>query len=166
MELEIERILGIPAHPLFAHIPVVLLPLAALAAAVCAVSRRWRRRIGWAVVGLSVALLVVVQLTVGSGEELEDDVRESELVEDHAALGDTLLPLTAGFAAAVTAMVAVDAGSRRRSDTPPPWARIALPVLCVLTVGAAVATGVQTYRAGHSGAEAVWDDPSRPMLEP
>jgi uncharacterized membrane protein len=158
---EVGRILGLPAHPLLAHVPVVLLPLLSVAGVVCAVWPRARRRAGPVVVLLAVVGLVVVQLTIGSGETLEEDVPESELVEDHAGVADTLLPVAGGFTVAIGALVWLDraAGSAR-------WARTALPVLGVLTVALAAATGAQTFRAGHSGAEAVWDDPARPMLEP
>lgn len=70
MELKIDRIIGLPAHPLFAHAPVVLVPLTALLALTCAISRRQRERLGWLAVGLALASLVFVQLAIGSGEAL------------------------------------------------------------------------------------------------
>lgn len=169
MELELERILGLPAHPLLAHAPVVLVPLATLGGLACAVSRRARRRIGWVVVALAAVAVVSVQLAIGSGEELEESVRRSALVDDHAGVADTLLPVAAAFLAAVTGLVGLD-HRRRRRDTPAGGAdtgehlRRAVAVLAVATVVSAAASDVWVFRAGHSGARAVWDDPARPML--
>jgi uncharacterized membrane protein len=82
-----DRIFGLPAHPLLVHIPVALIPLSALGAIVIAVSERWRRRIGWVVVGVAGFAAIASQLAVTSGEELEEAVDESELVHRHAELG-------------------------------------------------------------------------------
>ena len=44
-----DKISGLPAHPLLVHIPVVLVPLAVLGTIVIAVSRKMRDRLGWIV---------------------------------------------------------------------------------------------------------------------
>lgn len=171
MELEVERVLGLPAHPLFAHAPVVLLPLATLGALACVVSARWRARIGWLVVALAAVSVVAVQLAIGSGEELAESVAESRLVDDHAGVSDTLLPLAAAFLAAVGGLVGVDHRRRRRAADDAGTGRgdrlrTAVAALAVATVVTAGATDVWVFRAGHSGAKAVWDDPAKPMLTP
>lgn len=169
MEIKIDTILGLPAHPLFAHGPVVLVPLTAIAAVVCALSRGWRQRLGWVVVGLAFVTLVSVQLAIGSGEELEESVPESELVEDHAGTSDSLLPWTAGLFVAVIALVGADRAFRRRSEDDHPGSstgrRWAIAGLAAATIVTASVSTVWTYRAGHSGAKAVWDDPNQPMLD-
>jgi hypothetical protein len=116
VEIKFDSILGLPAHPLFAHGPVVLVPLTAIVAVVCALSRAWRQRLGWLVVGLAFVSLVSVELAIGSGEALEEFVRESDLVEDHAGTSDSLLPLTAGLFVAVIALVGADHAFTRRSE--------------------------------------------------
>lgn len=169
MEIKIDTILGLPAHPLFAHGPVVLVPLTAIAAVVCAVSRGWRQRLGWVVVGLAFVTLVSVQLAIGSGEEFEESVPESELVEDHAGTSDSLLPWTAGLFVAVIALVGADRAFRLRSEDDHPGSstgrRWAIAGLAAATIVTASVSTVWTYRAGHSGAKAVWDDPNQPMLD-
>lgn len=169
MELEIDRIFGLPAHPLFAHAPVVLIPLTAIAATVCAFSGKWRERVGWVVVGLALLSVAFVQLAIGSGEALEDAVKETELVEDHAGVADTLLPISAGMLVAVTALVGVDRAAQRRNGgrgrAKAAGTGRAVAVLAAATVVTSTLSGVWVYRTGHSGAKAVWDDPDRPMLD-
>ena len=164
MELEVGRILGLPAHPLLAHAPVVLVPLTAVAAVLGALSRRWRERLGWTIVALAVVTVASVQLAIGSGEELEESVRRSPLVRAHAGVADTLLPLSALVLLAVTATTVLDA--RRRRPGRPPGRSPALVALAAVTVLAAALSTAWAVRAGHSGARAVWDDPARPMLRP
>ena len=41
-QFEIDKLFGIPAHPLIVHIPVVLVPLAAVGAVLALVVPRWR----------------------------------------------------------------------------------------------------------------------------
>ena len=166
--MEIDRVLNLPAHPLFAHAPVVLLPLTTLGAVVCVFSPRWRGRLGWVVVGLAALAVVSVQLAIGSGEALQESVRRSPLIEDHAGVADSLQPLAIAFLAAVAGYVGVDRWRLRRRDhtnaITPRRLRQAVAVLAVATVVTAVACDVWVFRAGHSGARAVWDDPGRPML--
>jgi len=160
VNFEIDRIFGLPAHPLFAHAPVVLVPLVAIGAVACAWSRRARQRLGWIVVGIALVTVVSVQLAISSGQALEESVRESRLVDDHAAVSDTLLPLAAVLFVAVTAMVGADHAARRRGSR----GRAAVAVFAVATVAAAALSTVWVVRAGHTGATAVWDDPHRPLL--
>jgi 4-amino-4-deoxy-L-arabinose transferase-like glycosyltransferase len=169
VEIKIDSILGLPAHPLFAHGPVVLVPLTAIAAVVCALSRGWRQRLGWLVVGLAFVTVVSVALAIGSGEAFEESVRESELVEDHAGTSDSLLPLTAGLFVAVVALVAVDRAFSRGSEDGNPGSsasrRWVIAGLAAATIVTASVSTVWIYRSGHSGAKAVWDDPDQPMLD-
>src|SRR4051794_32575538 len=83
--------LGLPAHPLFAHIPVVLIPLCALGV-VLMCWPKLRDRIGWFVVGLLVIAGVATQLTIMAGKDLEEYVRESKLLEDHTPMGENIRP--------------------------------------------------------------------------
>jgi uncharacterized membrane protein len=150
--VEIDELLGLPAHPLLVHGVVALVPAAAALTVVAAFWPAARRRIGWVGVLLAVGALANVWLAQGSGEQLEDRIEETELVEDHTAIGDQLL-LPA--VALVAGSVLVTAVGRQR--TRPAGAAVSALVAVVALATSGVAL-VQTFRAGHSGAKAVWDD--------
>jgi hypothetical protein len=97
-----------------------------------------------------------------SGEPLEDRVRETELVEEHAELGET--GTTAGIAVlvAAVAVVGTDVVLRRRAAADPDTTRTAAPravsiIVGVVALSIATAGAIQIARIGHSGAKAVWD---------
>src|SRR5215216_5661837 len=89
MELEIDELLGLPAHPLIVHAVIALVPAAALVTIVAALWPAARRRIGWLGVVLAAAALVSVWMAQGSGEKLEDQVEETQLVEEHTGMGSS-----------------------------------------------------------------------------
>ena len=153
--MEIDTLFGLPAHPLVVHAAVVLLPIAALGLIAVAAIPRSRRLYAPIVLGLALVATVAVGLAQQSGESLEDDVKETELVEEHTEQGETVLP----WAIAVTvmsALVAAEPYVRNRFDKPSP--RVVTAVL----VGASLIVGIgATYTVidvGHSGAKSVWDD--------
>ncbi len=89
--LAITSFRGLPAHPLFAHVPVVLIPLAALGA----VAMLWpsvRDKIGWYVVGMVFVAGIFSQLTISAGQSLQEYVRETELLHDHTRMGENIRP--------------------------------------------------------------------------
>ena len=51
--MELEKLFGLPAHPLLVHMPVVLIPLSGLIAIVFAFKTAWLDRFGWGLVVLS-----------------------------------------------------------------------------------------------------------------
>lgn len=158
----LDLINGIPAHILFVHVVVVLVPLTALALILCAVLPSVMRRFGLALPALALVSLISVPLTTDAGEWLEGHVDSDPLVRRHAELGDGLLPWVIGLflvSAAVwwlyrrAARRALEAeGSAGTVGTP---LRIAAAVLS-LVIG--VGAGVQVYRIGDSGAKAAWHD--------
>lgn len=108
-----DSLFGLPAHPLLVHGAVVLVPLAAIGAVVISVSASLRRRLGAVVVGLALVAFVFTFFAKESGESLEEKVDETDLVEEHAELGDGM-PVFA-FALLVTSagLVVVDQIGRR-----------------------------------------------------
>lgn len=54
-----------------------------------------RRLLAPWVLGLATIAVLTIPLATESGEHLEDQVARSSLVEEHAELGGTLLPLAA-----------------------------------------------------------------------
>jgi Predicted membrane protein (DUF2231) len=152
-------ILGLPAHPLFAHIPVVLIPLAALGA----VAMLWpaaRDRIGWVVVGMVFVAGIATQLAISSGQNLKEFVRESPLVRDHTRMGENIRPwVLLMFLALLGVMVVAHLARRRGSDGAANGKdplRIAGLVLAVLSIAFSAVATVWIYRIGHSGSKAVW----------
>ncbi|WP_380161847.1 DUF2231 domain-containing protein [Kineococcus sp. R86509] len=170
----LDTINGLPVHPLVVHAVVVLLPLAVLGTILVAVLPRWRARYGGLNALVAVIATALCPIATSSGEALEHRVGDPGA---HAELGDQLvwfaLPMT------LLAIVLWWVQRRHRADTPDvtavtadaaddtkdpgargrgPRAVRGLGVVAVLSVVAAVAAGVQVYRVGDSGAEAVWAD--------
>jgi hypothetical protein len=165
--MEIEELFGLPAHPLIVHAALALVPTAAVLTVVGALWPAAQRRIGWLAVVLAAIAVVTVWLAQGSGEELEHQVDETNLVEEHAELGDQML--IPSIAMLVGAVLVTAAG--RRGDGGSRWddgagaasysTRGASAVSAVVAVVALAASGfavIQMARVGHSGAKAVWDD--------
>lgn len=82
--MEIKTLFGLPAHPLVVHAAVVLLPLAAILTIVVAVWPKARRPYGAVAVGMALVSTIAVALASGSGEQLEEQVKETALVRAHS----------------------------------------------------------------------------------
>jgi hypothetical protein len=143
---------GLPAHILLNHFVVVLGPLTAILAILCALWPAARRRLIWLVVLLSVGTLILTPLTTNSGAWLVGKVGESPPVRFHAELGETMIYVVAALTATVILLTAVHVRQVRGRTV-----RLALhAVVGGLVIVAALATLVQTYRVGESGARAAW----------
>ncbi|CAN5333541.1 hypothetical protein BH09ACT11_BH09ACT11_05490 [soil metagenome] len=143
---------GLPLHPLIVHATVVIVPLAALLVIASALSTRVRAWAGPLPMLVSLAGLVLTPLSTSSGENLEEQVAVTELVREHAELGDQLLIFTGLLFVFALAHWLV----RRR----PGVAKVWVASVAVLAVLAGVGTMVQVVRIGHSGAKAAWSDTS------
>ena len=147
-------VFGLPLHVLVVHAVVVLVPLAVLGTVVVALWPAARRRYGWLVVGVTAAATISVPIAGGSGEDLRDRLVPTDLIREHAHLGDQLLVFVAVLFAASTALVWFT-----RHDEPTASRRAPKPLVIALagvTVLAAVVSGVQVVRIGDSGARAAW----------
>lgn len=166
-----DKIFGLPAHPLLVHIPVVLVPLALVGALLIAFSARLRSRLGWTVAVIAVLGGLGAMLAAGAGESLEDRVNETRALEDHEELGEVARLMGILFAVVVVAFVAGEWWLRRRaaraastdstteSPTPPArWMRWAVPAAAVVMLGVGGGATYAMVDAGHSGAKATWDD--------
>ena len=158
-----DLINGIPVHALVVHAVVVLLPLAIVGTIAIAVVPRWRTPYGPLVVAVALLATILVPVATSSGEELERRVGDPG---KHAQLGDQLIWFAIPLLVLVTALVLLqrrrDTADRRATDESrsvhrAPGTSLMLTV-AVLAVAAAVASGVQVYRVGDSGAKAVWSD--------
>ncbi|MCX4913127.1 MULTISPECIES: DUF2231 domain-containing protein [unclassified Streptomyces] len=159
----LDLINGIPAHVLFVHVVVVLVPLTALALVLCAAFPSVMRRFGLALPILALVSLISVPLTTSAGEWLERHVDSNALVRKHAELGDQLLPWAIGL---FVVAAGVWWAYRRTARTAPETSgaigvRVATPLrvaAAVLSLVVGVGACVQVYRIGDSGAKAAWHD--------
>ena len=153
--MEIEELFGLPAHPLVVHAAVVLLPLAAIATALCAAIPRARRHYAPVALAVALAATIAVALAQGSGEELEEQVDETELVEEHTERGERVLPWSIAVTAGAAAVTVIPVLARRR---PTASSRPVTAVIVVLSLVIGVGATWTVIDVGHSGAKATWDD--------
>jgi len=147
---------GLPLHVLLVHGVIVLIPLAALLTVLSAVWPAARRRLGIVTPLVALAALISVPVAVKAGEWLYERVFPSELIEEHASLGSTMIWFAIGlFVAALLAWGVPKLLARRSKDSPPPWVGVVVAVVAVVLSGAAV---VQVVRVGEAGSRAVWTD--------
>lgn len=148
-----DLINGLPLHPLVVHGVVVLLPLAVLGTIAIALRPAWRLSYGVLVVACAAVAAILVPISTSSGESLEKRVGNPG---EHAELGDQLIWFVIPLLALAAAMVWLE---RRKAAGKPALGPSVLPAaVASLAVVAALATGVQVYRVGDSGARAAWGD--------
>jgi uncharacterized membrane protein len=151
---------GLPAHPLFLHVPVIFIPLTGLAAIIAVVRPQLLERYG---VGLALTTIVTLAgtiLTVDAGSALRARLRiggggfgasgfggpgggEASLIRQHAAAGHTVEFLMIAFTLAVIASVL---RPRSRDGAALRVVTALLGVACIFFV----------IKAGDLGAKAVW----------
>jgi hypothetical protein len=144
---------GLPAHILLNHFIVVLGPLTAILAIICALWPAARQRLIWLVLLLGVITLVLTPVTASAGEWLGGRVGPtSPVLANHEQLGETLVYIAAAQLAAIALLGAVHIRQARGRAV-----KFGMHALvAVLVIAAGVATLVQTYRIGDSGARAAW----------
>ena len=148
-----DLINGLPVHPLVVHAVVVLLPLAMIGTIAIVVRPAWRLTYGPLVVACAAIATILIPVATSSGEQLEKHVGDPG---EHAELGDQLIWFAIPLLVLVLAVVVL---ARRQASGKPPIGPSALPtVVGVLAIVAALATTVQVYRIGDSGAKAAWGD--------
>jgi hypothetical protein len=145
---------GLPSHVLFVHFIVVLAPLTAALAVLCAVRLSARRRLVWLVLALAVLNAALTPITTNAGEWLEQRIGRSPLLEAHAELGDTMLYFSIALLVAAAALAVLHVRSTRSGEVKP----IVAVTIAVLVIAASIATMVQVYRIGDSGAQTAWRD--------
>jgi uncharacterized membrane protein len=150
---------GLPAHILFNHFVVVLGPLTAILAILCALWPAARRRLIWLVLLLGAVTVALTPLTTDSGMWLRDKLGPSAAgpaIKNHQELGETMIYMVAALLATVIVLAAVHIREARGRTL-----KFALhTVVGLLVIAAAVATLVQSYRVGESGARAAWGNVS------
>jgi preprotein translocase subunit SecG len=167
---------GLPAHPLFLHVPVILIPVAAIGALVVVVRTRWLDPHGLWLGLIAVIALGSVNLTMGAGDALRADLGlgggaggfgggAADLIARHAHAASILRILTIVFTAVFLVTVAlyrvrgghstgvgvVDRGLGAVAATEP-----AVLVLRLATGLLALGCLYFVYHTGDLGAKAVW----------
>lgn len=151
-----DLINGLPVHPLVVHGVAVLLPLAVIGTIAIAVRPAWRVTYGPLLLAITAVGTALIPVATSSGEALEKRVGDPGR---HAELGDQLIWFALPLLVLVAALVWTARRDHAAADESASSAPSKLPaVLAGLAIVAAVATGVQTYRVGDSGAQAVWKD--------
>ena len=157
--MEISKLFGLPAHPLLVHVPIVLVPLVSLGAIAMVVVPPWRERFGWAIVVLAAVALIGVQLSIVSGEQLEDHVDRSAALHRHTEMATSMRPLAALLLLVVLVLVLLDARRRKFRDASDWSAKLWLaPAVGVFVVIVSLGSTVRLAEIGHNGARASWHD--------
>lgn len=152
-----DTVLGLPVHALVVHAVVALSPLTVLMLLAFSLSERFRAWSGWLTAAVASVTTAFAFVASSSGEALERRVGSSDLVREHAELGDLLPWVVLGTA--VLAWVLWWLWRAGRSAAEPgtgPRPSGLFRVLTVVGVIAALGLAVDVALVGHSGAEAVW----------
>lgn len=138
-----------PLHPVLVHIPVVLLPLAALLGTLAVV---WKQPWAWTAMLVVLVLAAAGSFAAGlTGDDVENRARNQRaLLETHKTLGDVVQ-----WGAPVVAALVVWQRARLRAGT---WAYVLLGVLWALAILVLV--------TGWYGGAMVWDRPAGTFAPP
>jgi uncharacterized membrane protein len=155
----------LPAHPLFVHVPVILIPTAVVAALVLMARPEWLGRYGIALSLVSIAAMSSIFLTMQAGSALRGELHlrgeAAMLISEHSQAANILAIVFTLF----TAVLILAFAAYRISGGMPTGLAIAdgllgsrstFNALRVLLVILAVAAGFFTFRTGDLGAKAVW----------
>ena len=153
-----ESFFGLPAHPFFVHVPLVLIPLVSAGAVAVAVRPAWRRRFGVWLVGATALMVIATFLAVSSGEAFDDLLNNTEPIEHHEQLAKTTRLLVIGMFVAVLALTLVGRRRDRAEDLykGQAWMGWLMVALVPITVVTAVSSTVWVIRTGHEGTSVVW----------
>jgi uncharacterized membrane protein len=156
---------GLPAHPLFVHVPVVLIPVSVVAAVVFMVKGEWFSRYGVALCVVSIVAMSSIFLTMQAGAALRGELnlqgRAAQLISEHSQAAHILAIVYVAF----TATLIVTFAAKRISGGMPTGlhivdgllsSRSVLVALRVLLVLISIGAGYMCFRTGDLGAKAVW----------
>lgn len=161
---------GIPAHPLFVHIPAVLLPLAAIGVVLMVIRPVWHQRYRWAVLAIGFVGALGAILAAQAGESLEEQITAKEGAaaaagwEDHAAAGETARLFAIIFFVVLALFILIPwfierRAARATTKALPKWVTL---LLAGLVLAGSAGTVVTVILAGHSGAKSVWCETNTP----
>jgi uncharacterized membrane protein len=169
-----DEILGLPAHPLMVHAPIVLIPLAVVTAVVYAFVPPLRARLGWLLVLLAFAGAGTSFAAVESGKRLAAGTPANTQLDAHMELGTNVRNFAILLAVVSIVLVGIDAARRGRGRSsyrpaseadgytyqrPRSGGVLMGAVSVVLSLGLLGAAGTAAFyvaRTGHTGAQMVW----------
>ncbi len=157
---------GLPAHPLFVHVPVVLIPTTIVAAIVFVIRREWLSRYGIALAVVSIVAMSSIFLTMQAGAALRRELnlqgQAAQLISEHSHAAHILAYVYVVF----TATLILTFAAQRISGGMPTGlsivdrllsAKTIFVALRVVLVGLSIGAGYMTFRTGDLGAKAVWE---------
>ncbi|MGP0053432.1 MAG: DUF2231 domain-containing protein [Solirubrobacteraceae bacterium] len=157
---------GLPAHPLFVHVPVILIPATIVAAIVFMIKPEWLGRYGIALAVVSIAAMSSIFLTMQAGAALRAALnlqgQAATLISQHAQAAHILAVVYVVFTAAlivtfaayrISGGMATGLGIVDRVLSPKSMFTALRVALVLLSIGA----GYMTFRTGDLGAKAVWE---------
>jgi Predicted membrane protein (DUF2231) len=156
---------GLPAHALFVHVPVVLIPVTVITALVFVFKTDWLSRYGIALALASIVAMSSIFLTMQAGAALRATLNlqghAGELISEHSQAAHILAFVYVGF----TAVLILTFAARRISGGMPTGLEIVDAPLSSATVFTAlrlvlvllsIGAGYMVFRTGDLGAKAVW----------
>jgi hypothetical protein len=156
---------GLPAHPLFVHVPVVLIPTTIVAAIAFVIKPQWLSRYGIALALASIVAMSSVFLAMQAGAALRGALglqgQAAKLISEHSHAAHILAIVYVLF----TAALIVTFASQRISGGMPTGLGVVdgllapkpmLTALRVALVLLAIGAGYMCFRTGDLGAKAVW----------
>jgi len=156
---------GLPAHPLFVHVPVVLIPTTIVAAIVFMAKPQWFSRYGIALALASIVAMSSVFLTMQAGAALRAALhlqgQAAKLISEHSQAAHILAIVYVVF----TATLIVTFAAQRISSGMPTGLGVVdgllssksmFTALRVVLVLLAIGAGYMVFRTGDLGAKAVW----------
>lgn len=156
---------GLPAHPLFVHVPVILIPTAVVAALVFMARPELLGRYGIALALVSIAAMSSIFLTMQAGSALRGELHlqghAATLISEHSHAADILAIVFTAFTAV---LIITFAAYRISAGRPtglgvvdrPLSSRSTFEALRIVLVVLAIGAGFLTFRTGDLGAKAVW----------
>jgi uncharacterized membrane protein len=157
---------GLPAHPLFVHVPVVLIPTTIVTAVVFMFKRDWFSRYGIALAVVSIVAMSSIFLTMQAGAALRSELdlqgEAAKLISEHSHAAHILAYIYVLF----TATLIVTFAAQRISGGMSTGLGIVdallsgkavFTALRVVLVLLSIGAGYMVFRTGDLGAKAVWE---------
>jgi hypothetical protein len=157
---------GLPAHPLFVHVPVILIPTTVVVAVVFMFKPAWLSRYGIALALVSIVAMSSIFLTMQAGAALRGELHlqghAATLISEHSQAAHILAIVYVLFTAA---LIVTFAAARISAGRPTGLGIVdgilsssaIFTALRVVLVLIAIGAGYMTFRTGDLGAKAVWE---------